>query len=466
MTALLPSLRDRISQSRTSQAQREPDSAAPQPGPDGPASPATDPKKAARRKILRERFLTWLPLVLVLVGVAVLLYPVMATQHNNDEQQRLAKMYTATVNSAGPETIAKERASAETYNNNLESAPILDPWLESQRPDTPQYQAYLHEMDIDPVMARIVIPSIHVSLPIYHGTDSRTLTEGVGHLFGTSLPIGGPSTHAVLTGHTGLSTATMFDNLNQLKKGDVFYVSSLGQTLKYEVNDITVVKPEETDSLRKVPGRDLVTLITCTPYGVNSHRLLVTGERVPMDPTAAAAEEAKALPAPMQTWMKAIIVAVVIILAVVVGILVRLWWTRRRRSRGAVGRAVKGSAAREAGRGEVRSDALSEGRGDDAADDVGAPERWPGRPLQDVVGSAGSAGSAGADAQFTDDTSELEVISPSGAAEAGVPEAAEARDAAPVEQPAPRTASPYGPITQAADGQGEDPFSDLKARES
>ena len=329
-----------------SQAQGEPDGADTQPGPDGPASPETDPKKAARRKVLRERFLTWLPLVLVLVGVAVLLYPVMATQHNNDEQQRLAKMYTATVNSAGPDTVAKERASAETYNNNLESAPILDPWLESQRPDTPQYQAYLHEMDIDPVMARIVIPSIHVSLPIYHGTDSRTLTEGVGHLFGTSLPIGGPSTHSVLTGHTGLSTATMFDNLNQLKKGDVFYVSSLGQTLKYEVNDITVVKPEETDSLRKVPGRDLVTLITCTPYGVNSHRLLVTGERVPMDPTAAAAEEAKALPAPMQTWMKAIIAVVVVIMTIVTGILVRLWWMRRRRSpRGAGGRTAKDSAA-------------------------------------------------------------------------------------------------------------------------
>lgn len=309
-------------------------------------------------------------------------------------------------------------------------------------------------MDIDPVMARIVIPSIHVSLPIYHGTDSRTLTEGVGHLFGTSLPIGGPSTHSVLTGHTGLSTATMFDNLNQLKKGDVFYVSSLGQTLKYEVNDITVVKPEETDSLRKVPGRDLVTLITCTPYGVNSHRLLVTGERVPMDPTAAAAEEAKALPAPMQTWMKAIIVAVVIILAVVVGILVRLWWTRRRRTRGAAGRAVKGSAAREAG------------RGDDSLDD-GARERWPGRPLQDVVGPAGAAGAAVADAQFTDDTSELEVISPSAAArQSAGSDASQDPQVAPVEQPAPRTASPYGPITPAAGGQGEDPFSDLKARES
>ena len=437
-----------------SQAQGEPDGADTQPGPDGPASPEIDPKKAARRKVLRERFLTWLPLVLVLVGVAVLLYPVMATQHNNDEQQRLAKMYTATVNSAGPDTVAKERASAETYNNNLESAPILDPWLESQRPDTPQYQAYLHEMDIDPVMARIVIPSIHVSLPIYHGTDSRTLTEGVGHLFGTSLPVGGPSTHSVLTGHTGLSTATMFDNLNQLKKGDVFYVSSLGQTLKYEVNDITVVKPEETDSLRKVPGRDLVTLITCTPYGVNSHRLLVTGERVPMDPTAAAAEEAKALPAPMQTWMKAIIVAVAVILAVVVGILARLWWMRRRRARGANGRAVKDSAAREAG------------RGDDLPDD-GARERWPGRPLQDVVGSAGAAVATVADAQFTDDTSELEVISPSGAAgQSAGSDVSQDPQAAPVEQSAPRTASPYGPITPAAGGQGEDPFSDLKARES
>ena len=456
MTALLPSLRDRITQSRTSRAQGDPDGAAPQPGPaspGGPDSPGIDPR-AARRKVLRERFLTWLPLVLVLVGVAVLLYPVMATQHNNDEQQRLAKMYTATVNSAGPETIAKERASAETYNNNLESAPILDPWLESQRPDTPQYQAYLHEMDIDPVMARIVIPSIHVSLPIYHGTDSRTLTEGIGHLFGTSLPIGGPSTHAVLTGHTGLSTATMFDNLNQLKKGDVFYVSSLGQTLKYEVNDITVVKPEETDSLRKVPGRDLITLITCTPYGVNSHRLLVTGERVPMDPTAAAAEEAKALPAPMQTWMKAIIVAVVIILAVVVGILVRLWWMRRRRrSRGAGGRAAEDAVAR----GDGRSNVLS----DDAGDDLGPAERWPGRPLQDVVASAGAG------TQFTDQTSELEILSPSAApGEAAGSDVSQAPAAAPAEQPAPGTESPYGPITEAGGEQGDNPFSDVETRES
>ena len=384
MTALPPSLRDRITRPCTSRAEKGPDGAAPRPGPGEPVSSGTGPDELARRKVLREHFMTWLPLALVLLGVAVLLYPVMATRHNNDEQQRLATMYTASVNAAGPEAIAAERASAETYNNNLESAPILDPWLELQRPDTPQYQAYLHEMDIDPVMARIVIPSIHVSLPVYHGTDSRTLAEGVGHLFGTSLPIGGPSTHAVLTGHTGLSTATMFDNLSQVKKGDAFYISSLGQTLKYEITDITVVKPDETDSLRKVPGRDLVTLITCTPYGVNSHRLLVTGERVPMDPTAAAAEEAKALPAPMQTWMKAIIAVVVVILTIVTGILVRLWWMRRRRrSRGAGGRAAKDSAAaarrdRQPAPGAQPPDGpITEAAGapvDDPLSDVGAHE--------------------------------------------------------------------------------------------
>ena len=455
MTALLPSLRDRISQPRTSQAERGPDDATLQPGPGDPVAPGTDPQ-AARRKVLRERFVTWLPLVLVLVGVAVLLYPVMATQHNNDEQQRLAEMYTSSVEAAGPDTVAKERASAQTYNDNLESAPILDPWLESQRPDTPQYQAYLHEMDIDPVMARIVIPSIHVSLPVFHGTESRTLTEGVGHLFGTSLPIGGPSTHAVLTGHTGLSTATMFDNLNQVKKGDAFYVSSLGQTLKYEVVDITVVKPEETDSLRKVPGRDLITLITCTPYGVNSHRLLVTGERVPMDPTAAAAEEAEALPAPMQIWMKAIIVAVVIILAVVAGILGRLWWLRRR--------------ARLASRAEGTDDSADTGapydsQDADDADDVGGAEHWPGRRLKDVSGPAGSDEPDGSAGSVAPVAAEIPPADPVGSDADSAESSTDARGGLQDLVGATGPKSPYGPITDAPGERQDNPFSDLETRE-
>ena len=455
MTALLPSLRDRISQPRTSQAERGPDDATLQPGPGDPLAPGTDPQ-VARRKVLRERFVTWLPLVLVLVGVAVLLYPVMATQHNNDEQQRLAEMYTSSVEAAGPDTVAKERASAQTYNDSLESAPILDPWLESQRPDTPQYQAYLHEMDIDPVMARIVIPSIHVSLPVFHGTESRTLTEGVGHLFGTSLPIGGPSTHAVLTGHTGLSTATMFDNLNQVKKGDAFYVSSLGQTLKYEVVDITVVKPEETDSLRKVPGRDLITLITCTPYGVNSHRLLVTGERVPMDPTAAAAEEAEALPAPMQIWMKAIIVAVVIILAVVAGILGRLWWLRRR--------------ARLASRAEGTDDSADTGapydsQDADDADDVGGAEHWPGRRLKDVSGPAGSDEPDGSAGSVAPVAAEIPPADPVGSDADSAESSTDARGGLQDLVGATGPKSPYGPITDAPGERQDNPFSDLETRE-
>ena len=190
----------------------------------------------------------------------------------------------------------------------------------------------------------------------------------------------------------------MFDNLTRLRKGDAFYISSLGQTLKYEVTEITVVKPEETDSLRKVPGRDLVTLITCTPYGVNSHRLLVTGERVPMDPTAAAAEEAKALPAPMQTWMKVIIVAVVIILAVVVGILGRLWWLRRRRRGQAADdegtQGAHGGADTLVGseNGSEDSEGSSGPGASGEADDVGGSERWPGRHPKAV--SASSAASS------------------------------------------------------------------------
>ena len=420
---------------------------------------APDKKKVP----LKRRLLTIAPPILLLAGVLVLLYPVFATQYNNYRQESIASQFSAVAEDAGPDAVAENLRRADEYNANAAESPILDPWLDAQRPGTEAYQEYLSQLNINDVMATVKIPAINVNLPIYHGTESATLDKGIGHLFGTALPVGGESTHTVLTGHTGLGTATMFDQLTSLKEGDVFYIEVPGRHLKYQINDIRVVLPNETETLNKVAGKDLATLITCTPYGVNTHRLLVTGERVPMDPTAAAAEEAKALPAPMQTWMKAIIVAVVIILAVVVGILVRLWWTRRRRSRGAGRQAVEGSAAREAGRSDDRSDALSEGRGDDAADDVGAPERWPGRPLQDVVGAAGAAG---ADTQFTDETSELEVISPSGAAEAGVPEAAEARDAAPVEQSAPRTASPYGPITPAAGGQGEDPSSDLKARES
>ncbi|WP_256329127.1 class C sortase [Actinomyces ruminicola] len=297
-----------------------------------------------------------LPFILALAGALVLAYPVLATQHNNARQQEIADQYQAQMDTVSPDVLAAELASADQYNQELASSPILDPWLDQQRPDTPQYQAYLAELDLDEVMAQIVIPKIHVDLPIYHGTEADTLAHGVGHLFGTALPVGGSSTHSVLTGHTGLGSATLFDDLTKLEEGDAFYITAAGRTLKYKVNDVRVVLPHETESLNKVPGEDLVTLITCTPYGVNTHRLLVTGTRVAMDPVQAAAEQAAATPAPMRGWMLWLIGAVVVILTVLTVTAGRAAWRHAKRSRTpgreqATGSAISGtstgSSARE-----------------------------------------------------------------------------------------------------------------------
>ena len=132
----------------------------------------------------------------------------------------------------------------------------------------------------DSMMGHITIPKIHVDLPIYHGTSDQTLARGVGHLEGTSLPVGGKSTHSVLTGHRGLASATLFTNLDQLEVGDTFSINVFGLVFSYQVKDTRMVDPNETASLKTVPGKDLVTLATCTPLGINSQRILVTGERV------------------------------------------------------------------------------------------------------------------------------------------------------------------------------------------
>ncbi|WP_368502467.1 class C sortase [Actinomyces sp.] len=313
----------------------------------GAEPPEESGHKTGRRPSRGNLLMGVLPFILALAGALVLAYPVLATQHNNARQQEIADQYQARMDSASPDLLGAELAGADKYNRELASSPILDPWLDQQRPDTPQYQAYLAELDLDQVMAQIVIPKIHVDLPIYHGTEADTLAQGVGHLFGTALPVGGTSTHSVLTGHTGLGSATLFDDLTKLQEGDAFYLTAAGRTLKYEVNDIRVVLPTETDSLNKVPGEDLVTLITCTPYGVNTHRLLVTGTRVPMDPVQAAAEQAAATPAPMRGWMLWLIGAVVAILSVLAFAAGRVVWRRVKRTR-----AVDGEPGRRRGAGD------------------------------------------------------------------------------------------------------------------
>ena len=277
---------------------------------------------------LKRRLLTIAPPILLLAGILVLLYPVFATQYNNYRQETIASQFSAVAQDAGPDAVAENLRRADEYNATAAESPILDPWLDAQRPDTAPYQEYLSQLNLNDVMATIKIPAINVNLPIYHGTESATLDKGIGHLFGTALPVGGDSTHTVLTGHTGLGTATMFDQLTSLKEGDVFYIEVPGRHLKYQVTDIRVVLPNETETLNKVEGKDLATLITCTPYGINTHRLLVTGERVPMDEEAVAAEAAQVKGAVLKPWMIAILIAVAIIL-----LISAIIWARSRKRR-------------------------------------------------------------------------------------------------------------------------------------
>ena len=357
---------------------------------------APDKKKTP----LKWRLLTIAPPILLLAGILVLLYPVFATQYNNQRQERIASEFSAVADQAGPDAVAESLRRADEYNLKASESPILDPWLDAQRPGTAQYQDYLSQLNLNDVMATIKIPSIDVNLPIYHGTDTATLDKGIGHLFGTALPVGGESTHTVLTGHTGLGNATMFDQLTSVKMGDYFYIETAGRHLKYQVTDIRVVLPHETESLNKVEGKDLATLITCTPYGVNTHRLLVTGERVPMDEAAVAAEAAQVKGSVMKPWMIAVLASVVVILAVA-GIL----WLRSRKRKDEEPQEIDGTAA--AGMLASADSGDEAGAESGAAAEPGAPASTDPAAAEPASGAAGAADAAAADAGAAPATPDL-----------------------------------------------------------
>lgn len=357
---------------------------------------APDKKKTP----LKWRLLTIAPPILLLAGILVLLYPVFATQYNNQRQERIASEFSAVAEQAGPDAVAESLRRADEYNLKASESPILDPWLDAQRPGTAQYQDYLSQLNLNDVMATIKIPSIDVNLPIYHGTDTATLDKGIGHLFGTALPVGGESTHTVLTGHTGLGNATMFDQLTSVKMGDYFYIETAGRHLKYQVTDIRVVLPHETESLNKVEGKDLATLITCTPYGVNTHRLLVTGERVPMDEEAVAAEAAQVKGSVMKPWMIAVLASVAVILTVA-GIL----WLRSRKRKDEEPREIDGTAA--AGMLASAESGDEAGAESGAAAEPGAPASTDPAAAEPASGAAGAAGAGAADAAAAPATPDL-----------------------------------------------------------
>ena len=211
----------------------------------------------------------------------------------------------ATADEADDSVMAEELAKARQYNETLASVRVnlTDPFDESvMGEENEEYESLLCMTD-DGIMGYIDIPSIDVNLPIYHGTSSTILEQGVGHLEGTSLPVGGTSTHTVLTGHTGLSSAKLFTDLDELENGDIFILSIFGEKLAYKVDQITVVEPDNLDDLYIVDGKDYCTLVTCTPYGINSHRLLVRGERTDYE-EAVSDEEAMQPKEESSSWMR------------------------------------------------------------------------------------------------------------------------------------------------------------------
>lgn len=189
--------------------------------------------------------------------------------------------YNSLIDAQVEEDLASLLLSAQQYNESLSENTVVDAFSDDEVSTTES--SYYNLLNLGEAMGYVEIPKIQVSLPIYHGTGESVLEYGVGHLERTSLPVGGVNTHCVLSGHTGLSKAKFFDDLTEMEIGDIFYIHVLKEVLAYQVCDIFVVLPEETDELQILRGRDLCTLVTCTPYGINSHRLLVRGERVEYD---------------------------------------------------------------------------------------------------------------------------------------------------------------------------------------
>lgn len=272
----------------------------------------------------------WTSLALAILGIVLLSYPLVVTYMKNVGQAELSEAYRSSISTLDTQQQEYWLQRAREYNAKTAGMPILDPWLARVSKDNDPYRSYLAELnpsgkEEDP-LGVITLPTIKTVLPIFHGTEAESLDRGVGHLYGSALPVGGQDMHSVLTAHSGLIEATMFDHLKDVKENDAFYIQVMGQTLKYQVYDIEVVLPEEVGSLHPEPGRDLVTLVTCTPYGVNTHRLLVHAERVPMDTSDEQAIE-DTRPQVWRNWMT------VVVLVLVLALLGHLWlgWRKRRK---------------------------------------------------------------------------------------------------------------------------------------
>ena len=231
------------------------------------------------------------------VALGFLFYPLVGELLSERYHSDIETAYTAAIENTDKTELTAQREAAQQYNAMLSGAATIAEGGASAPP-----LAYARQLTVGGVMAYVDIPKINVYLPVQHGTDADTLERAVGHVVGTSLPVGGESTHAVLSAHSGIASSKLFSDIDQLAVGDMFYIHVLGEVLAYKVDSINTVVPTDTSLLQIEEGKDLVTLVTCTPFGVNTHRLLVRGHRIPYTPeqaTTAAAEKPAA-----SSWMR------------------------------------------------------------------------------------------------------------------------------------------------------------------
>ncbi|HEQ7606772.1 TPA: class C sortase, partial [Streptococcus pyogenes] len=227
---------------------------------------------------LRERLIQVMFPLLFLMGCLIVLYPLMSNYYYRVKQNQAVTSFESAKVIVNKDDIKRRMALARAYNATLDPGRINDPYTDLEKKGVAEYARML---ELNEQIGYVEVPRFDINLPIYAGTSDDVLQKAAGHLEGTSLPIGGDSTHTVITAHTGLPQAKLFTNIHKMKKGDLFFIHNIDKTLAYKVDQILVVEPDNFTPVLVKNGFDYATLLTCTPYGINSHRLLVRGYRVP-----------------------------------------------------------------------------------------------------------------------------------------------------------------------------------------
>ena len=274
--------------------------------------------------------------VAFLIALGITLYPMISTWYNERHQAEIHIHYQEKVEQVDNTKLIEAKELAVAYNQTiLPGAQDEDSFSKEALLSASENYGSLLNLAGDGIMGYVEIPTIGVTLPIYHGTNNSTLERGVGHLLGSSLPVGGESTHSVLTAHSGMASQKMFSDLDRLKKGDVFFIDVLGEKLAYQVDQIKTVLPYDTTFLQTEIGNDLCTLVTCTPFGVNTHRLLVRGTRIEYEEAEVIVEEKLETEEPVKsTWeqqyLQGFLIGIGAVVILGLGLLV-FWFVRRRR---------------------------------------------------------------------------------------------------------------------------------------